>query len=159
MLVVSDATPLHYLVQISEINLLRDLYGRIVVPAAVVNELSAAKAPIEVRNWITAMPEWATVEHVQPSATPHFDSLGLGEREAIALAHRANDSLLLTDDLQARAAAESLGIQVVPTIRILSTAAAISLVDFEDAIQRLQQTNFRVTRKIIDKILQRESAQ
>jgi predicted nucleic acid-binding protein len=155
MLVVADATPLHYLVLIGEINLLRELYGSIVVPSAVADELSVSKSPLEVRKWIAAMPEWATVAHVQPPAVLPFESLGLGEREAIALAQHYSGSILLTDDHQARIGAETLDIKVVPTIRVLSTAAAISLVNFDDALRRLQQTNFRVTREVIDKILER----
>jgi predicted nucleic acid-binding protein len=68
------------------------------------------------------------------------------------LAQETAKSLLLTDDFQARVAAESVGIQVVPTIRVLSTAGALSLVDFDDAVRRLRQTNFRVSQKVIDRI-------
>ena len=50
MLVVSDATPLHYLVLIGEIDLLQRLYGRVIIPQAVVEELSVAKAPVQVRD-------------------------------------------------------------------------------------------------------------
>jgi predicted nucleic acid-binding protein len=153
MLVVSDATPLHYLILINEIDLLRQLYGRVVVPAAVVEELSVSKAPIEVRSWIVAMPEWVIASPSHPLVPLPFDFLGLGERQAIALARESSNSILLTDDLQARAAAESVGVQVVPTVRILATAAALSLVDFKDAIRRLRQTNFRVSQEIIDQIL------
>ena len=110
------------------------------------------RTPIEVRLWVSAMPEWVSVSPSRPASRLPFASLGLGERQAIALAQETAKSLLLTDDFQARVAAESVGIQVVPTIRVLSTAGALSLVDFDDAVRRLRQTNFRVSQKVIDRI-------
>jgi hypothetical protein len=43
--VISDSTPLHYLILINEVSALRQLYGKVIVPIAVVRELSAAKTP------------------------------------------------------------------------------------------------------------------
>jgi predicted nucleic acid-binding protein len=157
MLVIADATPLHYLVLIDEINLLRELYKAVVVPSAVVEELSAPQAPVAVHRWVADLPSWISIAPPQSSIALPFPTLGDGEREAIALAGQSGNSLLLTDDQQARLAAESLGIRVVPTIRVLSTASALSLVDLEDALKRLQQTNFRVSRKVLDAVLNRKS--
>jgi len=155
MLVVSDSTPLHYLVLIGEIDLLRELYGTVVVPAAVVEELSALQAPVEVRRWVADAPAWVTFAVPQPNVVLSH-ALGAGESAAIALARLSGNGILLTDDQQARVVAESLGIQVVPTIRILSTASALALVDLEDALKRLQATNFRVSRKVIEAVLNRK---
>ena len=158
MLVVADATPLHYLVLIGEIDLLRKLYGTILVPTAVIQELSASQTPIEVRSWIAALPSFFTVADPFDSAKSlPFPKLGLGEREAIALSLPPKNSILLTDDLQARLAAESVGIQTVPTIRILSTASDLSLVNLNDALARLQATNFRVSTRLVDRILKGQS--
>jgi predicted nucleic acid-binding protein len=45
MIVVSDAGPIHYLVLIGQIELLPVLYGQVVVPVAVVNELQHLHTP------------------------------------------------------------------------------------------------------------------
>jgi predicted nucleic acid-binding protein len=153
--VVADATPLHYLILIGEVELLRQLYGTIAVPSAVLSELSTLRTPPEVRAWVNSLPSWIRpFAGTEPSSLP-FPALGLGERQAIAYVRGGKSNILLTDDLQARVAAESLGIQVVPTIRILSTAAALSIVDFEAALIRLRLTNFRVSQKVIDRIRER----
>jgi predicted nucleic acid-binding protein len=157
MVVVADATPIHYLILIGEIDLLRELYGTIAVPEAVIEELSAPQTPTDVREWVSALPVWVAIRSVPASTPVPFASLGLGEREAIAIARVLSGSILLTDDFQARVAAESVGVKVVPTIRVLSTAGALGLVNFEDALARLQQTNFRVSRKVIDGVLRRKS--
>jgi len=45
MLVVADTSPLNYLVQIGAVEVLRFLYGRVVIPVEVRTELMAADAP------------------------------------------------------------------------------------------------------------------
>jgi predicted nucleic acid-binding protein len=52
MQVVSDTGPLNYLVQIDAIEILQSLFGTIVVPEAVRDELSHPRAPATVRAWI-----------------------------------------------------------------------------------------------------------
>jgi predicted nucleic acid-binding protein len=156
LVVISDATPLHYLILIGEDGLLRELYGKVIVPAGVVRELSVAKTPQVVREWFADPPAWIDVHSVGSLDTPDFSGLGLGEREAIGLAANGpaakSKGILLTDDLKARTAAESLGIQVVPTIRVLSTASALGLVNFDEALRKLRETNFRVSAKVIEAI-------
>ena len=52
MLVVSDASPLRYLVLINHIGLLPTLFGRVIVPPAVVDELTHANSPEIVRSFL-----------------------------------------------------------------------------------------------------------
>jgi predicted nucleic acid-binding protein len=58
MQVVSDTSPINYLLQIDGIGILPDLYGRIVVPNAVIAELGDAESPDVVRNWAARPPDW-----------------------------------------------------------------------------------------------------
>jgi len=50
MIVVSDTTPLNYLVLVGKQDILRLLFGQVIVPEAVMRELQAAAAPPEVRH-------------------------------------------------------------------------------------------------------------
>ena len=61
MIVVADTTPLNYLVLISKIGLLPELFGRVLIPAAVFEELSQAETPDAVRHWIANPPPWLEV--------------------------------------------------------------------------------------------------
>ena len=56
MVVVSDSSPLHYLVLCDAIEVLPQLFGRVIVPKAVVAELSHAHTPARVREWLAAPP-------------------------------------------------------------------------------------------------------
>lgn len=44
-MVVADTSPLNYLVLIHQINLLPELYGRVLIPESVLNELNAMETP------------------------------------------------------------------------------------------------------------------
>ena len=64
MIVVADSGPLHYLVLVEHIELLRRFYGQVVVPEPVAGELSAAAAPAVVREWMKRPPTWVEVRAV-----------------------------------------------------------------------------------------------
>ncbi len=50
MIVVSDTSPLSYLVLIEEVEVLPAIFGRVVIPPAVVEELQAPGAPDAVKD-------------------------------------------------------------------------------------------------------------
>ena len=74
MIVVSDTTPLNYLVLVSKQDILPLLFGRVIVPEAVMRELQAATAPPEVRQWLSSRPAW--LETKQAATPPDTDGDG-----------------------------------------------------------------------------------
>ena len=65
MIVVSDTSPLNYLVWIGAVNILPDLFGGIAIPEAVHRELLDAGAPEPVRAWALRLPSWVAVHPTQ----------------------------------------------------------------------------------------------
>ena len=61
MIVVADASPLRYLILIEHAHVLPALYGRVVVPPAVIRELNQERTPNLVRTWLSNRPEWLHV--------------------------------------------------------------------------------------------------
>ncbi len=53
--VVADAGPLHYLVLVDEVNILGNLFDRILIPEAVRDELLQLKTPEIVKAWINRL--------------------------------------------------------------------------------------------------------
>ncbi len=53
MTVITDTSPLNYLVLIDVVHILPTLFGKVTIPDAVLRELSTAGAPPEVRAWIS----------------------------------------------------------------------------------------------------------
>src|SRR5271157_3453970 len=99
--VVSDTTPLHYLILLGQETILEKLYGKVFIPPAVLTELSRASAPVQISNWATNPPAWVTV--ATPASIPgRFDGLDFGERQALALAKELRADLVLLDDKVAR---------------------------------------------------------
>jgi len=60
-LVIADTGPINYLLQIGHIDTLAELFGRVILPAAVRDELGRSKAPLAVRSWIADPPAWVDV--------------------------------------------------------------------------------------------------
>jgi predicted nucleic acid-binding protein len=148
-LIVSDTTPLNYLILIGETGVLPRLFGRLLIPPAVHREMLHPKAPDPVMAWARQLPAWVEVR--SPKA-PLTLNLGAGESEAIALAVEMPDVALLIDDQRARKAAESRGILAIGTLAVLELADETGLLEFESAWARLRVTTFRVEDEIVDAV-------
>ncbi len=61
MIAVSNTTPLHYLVLVDVEEILPRLFDRIVVPGAVLAEMSHERAPARVREWAAHPPTWLQI--------------------------------------------------------------------------------------------------
>jgi len=155
MLVVSDTSPICYLVLIDQIDLLPRLYDRVVIPQSVYEELGVAGSPAAVRNWIANPPNWVEVEAIVVPADAILAMLDRGEREAIALAEQLQADVILLDEKQARGVAVERGLSVVGLLGILGLAAEQGWINFAEVIDRLQTTNFRASLSLIQSLLTR----
>ena len=75
--VVADSSPLNYLTLIGSVDVLRQLYGRVLIPREVADELTHAGAPVEVRAWARHLPVWIEVRDGSPvndTTLGHLDS-------------------------------------------------------------------------------------
>lgn len=64
MIIVSNTSPIKYLILIGYINLLPELFQQIIIPQAVYRELSDASAPPPVQAWIAIPPTWLKIQAV-----------------------------------------------------------------------------------------------
>ncbi|MEM6313067.1 MAG: DUF3368 domain-containing protein [Planctomycetota bacterium] len=155
MIAVADAGPIHYLCLLRQAHVLSELFGRVVLPSAVADaELAAAETPLVVREVIKDRPDWLDVAEPSDNATVRVAAtLGLGERQAIALAVELGADWLLCDDLAARREAEHADLRVIGTLGILRRAALNGLLDFHSALDELiTQTNFRHSPQLIARV-------
>jgi len=56
MIVVCDASPLHYLILVGYVEVLPKLFDRVITPPAVIFELSRPRTPEPVRLWTASPP-------------------------------------------------------------------------------------------------------
>src|SRR5258705_7980536 len=69
-LIVSDASPLNYLVLIEAVEILPSLFASITIPAAVKEELSHPNAPSAVKSWIASPPFWLRIVSLKSPVIP-----------------------------------------------------------------------------------------
>ena len=126
MIIVSNTSPINNLAAAGYLSLLEQLYGKIVIPTAVSQELSAVQTPIAVATQVQAAP-WIQIRQVSNLATVATIQLQVdrGEAEAIALALELNADLLLIDERKGRAVARSLGISMTGVLGVLIEAKMI----------------------------------
>lgn len=120
MLIVSDTTPLHYLIQIEKIDLLPQLFDEILTPIEVIEELSHPNTPQDVKAWISKSPDWLTVLPSPSDAFSRVTGLDKGETAAIALALDYQAKAILLDDRRGARSAELLGLSVITTFECWS---------------------------------------
>ena len=156
MIVIADTTPLNYLVLIGQSNLLPRLYGRVLIPPTVYEELQAEGAPASVRDWAAHRPAWLEVRPAFLPLDVGREPLDAGECEAIALALELKADLLILDDRDARIEAARRNLMVIGTLRVLEDAAQLGLVDLPHALRQLQQTSFRASAKLVQAMLDRD---
>jgi predicted nucleic acid-binding protein len=85
------------------------------VPAAVVEELRHPHAVATVRAWLTDVPAWLLVQHVDEGSDARLARLDRGERHAIQLATREHADLLLMDEKLGVRIAREQGLAVTGT--------------------------------------------
>ena len=92
-LVVSDASPIHYLILVDAIEALPKLFQRVIVPEYVISqELQRPSTPSKVRTWISNLPPWVDVRRPSNAQSLKLDR---GEEDAIALALEFRAPILL----------------------------------------------------------------
>lgn len=82
-------------------------------------------------------------------------SLDRGEQAAISLAQTLPADLLIIDERLGRPMASDRQIPAIGILGILDEAAHQGLVQLSEAIAQLQQTNFRISRPIIQTLLKK----
>src|SRR5437016_2989266 len=137
-LVIADTAPINYLVLIGSIEILPELFEKVILPSAVRDELADEGAPPAVRQWIAAPPSWIDVRSVTASGRIEFlEGLDDGERAAIALMAEIGADLLLIDDRQGAAVARRHGFIVTGTLGVLALAGRRGLLDLARAFSLL----------------------
>ena len=153
MKAVFDTSTLCYLVLIQHIDILPDLFGEILIPEAVADELKHPGAATEITAWARAMPDWIECRAVDLSRVGHLEPLHLGERQAIALAQQVAADVVIFDEKAGREKASQLGLPVMGLLGTLDLAALRGLIDLPTAVARLQGTSFYVSSSLLKRLL------
>ncbi len=152
MLVVADTSPLIALVNIGHTEVLATLFREIVVPPAVVAEISSPARSAVVRQFADAIPPWLRTQ--TPATLLALPRLHPGEVQALSLALEASADLLLIDERRAYREAQARGMAVVGTVGVLERAASQGLLDLHSAFESLKHSDFWISHRLLDRRLQ-----
>jgi predicted nucleic acid-binding protein len=156
MTVVSDTSPVRYLVLVHAEQILAQLFGELVIPPRVLAELVHPHTPEVVVKWASVPPSWLKVS-APHQADPTLD-VDPGETEAISLATELNAAALLIDDRKGRNAAKARGLTLIGTLTVLEIAAEQNLISLGEVLTELRRTNFRISESMIQQAIRREEA-
>lgn len=154
--VVSDTSPLHYLILCGVEVVLPRLFERVVIPPTVFAELQHPNTPDLVQQWMKSLPAWVIVK--KPTSVDPALNVDAGEREAICLAREIHAAAVLMDDRAGRLAAAQCGLPVIGTLGLLELAALREWIDLPQVLERLKQTNARLDPQLVVAALERHKA-
>ncbi len=123
MTIVSDTSPITNLAAIAQLDLLHQIYGSIVIPKSVYDELTRVGYPVPGTLEVQTS-SWISVQSVcnQEQVTKFRQTVDLGEAEAIALSLELKADRLLIDDAAGRAIALGLGLKITGVLGVLLIA-------------------------------------
>jgi hypothetical protein len=155
VIVVSNTSPITNLAAIGQLDLLRQLYQRVVISEAVYRELTASGgrypgAVAQTLDWIEtrAVSNRALVIALQTE-------LDEGEAEAIALAQELTADLVLMDEHLGRAVATRFGLRVIGILGVLIEAKHRGLIqEVKPLVDALMNLGFRVGQDLYARVLQ-----
>lgn len=154
--VVADTTPLNYLILIGRVEILASLFGEVMVPEAVMEELRHPKAPPAVCQWLDQLPDWLHIKTVHE--IDGTIQLGKGESESISLALEQKVKVVLMDERLGRRAAEARGLIPIGTLNLIDLADEKGFIDGIAALDALRQTTFRANPELLAKFGTRMNA-
>ncbi len=146
--VISDTSTLILFHKIDELNLLEKVYGELITTPEIAQEFGED------------LPDWIKVKAVSDKKYQAFleTQVDYGEASAIALASEYDNVLLLLDDLKARKLAVKLKFKMTGTLGVIHKAKEMSIIEkVKPLIDKLLQTDFRVSENIIQEILRLNS--
>ncbi len=127
--IVVNTSPLLALSACRQIELLRALHSRVVVPQAVITELERGQAGVDPLAMNIERPTWLEVVALRHPPSPLLKAyLDEGEAAVIALALEIGITRVVIDERRGRAVARTMGLAVVGSVGVLLRAKREGLV-------------------------------
>ena len=156
MIVVSDTSPISGLIKIGKLHLLNQLYGTLLIPPSVLNEVMALEdfgyevALIMNSTWIFSQ------SPTDASLVQFFQSnLDLGEAEAIVLAKEMNADVLLIDERKGVEIAKRVGLKSIGLLGVLLQAKRSGIITAVKPVldELISKGGFWISGKVRNEVL------
>jgi len=162
VIIVSDTSPITNLAAVQTLDLLQFLYGSIIIPVAVYNELTQADikkavpgaTEVQTYSWIQTRP----VQNLQKvnEILVANSNIHLGEAEAIVLALELKADLLLMDERRGRTLAMNYQLKVTGLLGVLLQAKKQGkIIAVKPLLEQLiNDAEFRINDQLYEQVLQ-----
>ena len=162
---VSDSTPLIYLAKIGRLDIIRDVFQKIYVPEAVIDEAVTQGKALNMSDASIiekAVGTWIIKERVEPGVDAEYSfldnntRLGNGEKEALKLCKQLDAAYFIADDREARRVSSILNIKPIGTCGTVVQAFRQGSITKKEAlrvIDDLVKVGFRISSTLYRKIL------
>lgn len=160
MVVVSDTSPVVCLAHLKHINLLQKLFGEVLIPSSVYNELLENSI---IDNFFLQKNSFFKIKNPENNSLVKKlkEQLDVGESEAIALSIEEKPEFLLIDESLGREVALLYHLSIKGTLGILLLAKEKNLLlEIKPLIYKLQkEINFRIKPSLLQLVLQKANEQ
>ena len=149
--VIVNTTPLIALCHVGQLELLKKIYGEIMIPQAVYRELSKKKESICKKQVDNAL-DWIHVEKIENQMAKSMFKTQLhdGEVEVMILAKEKNADIVVIDDANAKKHAKYLKLSVTGTLGVLIKAKRQGHIsELKPVIQEMIDKNIYISEKVM----------
>ena len=149
--VVVNTTPIIALAKCHELDVLRRMYGKIVIPQAVYDEICVRDDIVS--RIVNDSRTWISVKKIQDAKDKALYRTRLhdGEVEVMILAQEINADIVIIDDLSARSTAEYLKLPLTGTLGVLIKAKQQGIIDeVMPIIDKMQNENIYFSDRLLD---------
>lgn len=153
-IIIADSSPLISLAIIEKLELLPQLYQRVLIPPAVWDEVTVQGFGLPGAEMVSQV-KWLERETPLPVLSETLSILvDRGEAEALALAQSNPNSIVLLDDAQARRIAERLSIPRIGTLGILRRGKKAGLIsEVKVLIEKLRSNGIYIGSNLVEAVL------
>ncbi len=149
--VIVNTTPLIALCHIGQLDLLKKMYGEIMIPQAVYRELSQKKESI-CKKQVDSSLDWIYVEEIENQMAKSMFKTQLhdGEVEVMILAKERHADIVIIDDANAKKHAKYLKLPVTGTLGVLIKAKRQGYIsELKPIIQEMIDKNIYISEKLM----------
>lgn len=151
--VVSNTTPIISLLKIDELSILKDLYGKVILPQEVYYEIENGKK----KEYYVDLSEldWIEIKPIKDQKSlSYFLDLDKGEAETIILAKELDADLVIIDERLGRFHAKHADLNLTGTLGILLKAKKKEIIkEISPLLLALKAKDIWLDDNLIDKVL------
>lgn len=155
MIIVSDTTPISELAKVNYLDLLPQLFGQVVIPQGVFQELQVGQHPaaklVENLSWLKVV---VVHNRQEVEVLQQLSKLDLGESEAIVLAEEMEAVQLLIDEKAARKVALERNLPLIGTMGVLLLAKRRGLLNsVKEVLDKMEAQGMRISTRLYEQVL------